>query len=140
MGWWIRKREFGSANLLPGAPAAIRTAVMEAAWQMQIVATYVWLDVLHRVVDRETRGDLPARGVDVEGDVLFRVLGLEEEHLSDDQIGDRVVDRLPQENDVVFEKARIDVVRALSPALLLDDHRDEAHTVSLGIVFLEHHG
>ena len=38
-GWWISTRECGSARRLPLAPAASRTAPMEAAWPMQIVAT-----------------------------------------------------------------------------------------------------
>ena len=36
-GWWIRIREFGSANRLPGVPAASSTAAAEAAWPRQMV-------------------------------------------------------------------------------------------------------
>ena len=38
-GWWIMMREFGRAKRLPLAPAASRTAPIDAAWPMQIVAT-----------------------------------------------------------------------------------------------------
>ena len=38
-GWWMTRREFGSAYRLPGAPAAISTAAIEAAMPMQIVET-----------------------------------------------------------------------------------------------------
>ena len=45
-------------------------------------------DVLHRVVDREARRHHAARRVDVERDVLLRVLRLEEQELGADQAGD----------------------------------------------------
>ena len=35
----IRKRELGSAKRFPRAPAAIRTAAIDAAWPTQIVET-----------------------------------------------------------------------------------------------------
>src|SRR5262249_34141116 len=82
--------------------------------------------------------DDAARGVDVEGDVLLRVLGFEEEHLGDDEVGDRVVDRLAEEDDVVLQEARVDVVRALSPSRLLDDHGNQDHAPSLVLVFITH--
>ena len=50
-------------------------------------------DELHGVVDRQPRGHDPARRVDVEGDLLLRVLGLEEEELRDDERGRVVLDR-----------------------------------------------
>jgi hypothetical protein len=37
--WWIMIRLLGSANRLPGAPAASSTAAMLAAMPMQIVLT-----------------------------------------------------------------------------------------------------
>src|SRR5690606_33508183 len=67
----------------------------------------------------------------VEGDILLRVLGLEEEQLGDDKVGNGVVDRPPDEDDPLFEQARVDVVRPLTPVGLLNDHRHEsAHSVS----------
>ena len=48
----------------------------------------VRLDELHRVVDREPGVDRAARRVDVERDVLVRVLRLEVEQLGDDQVRD----------------------------------------------------
>jgi hypothetical protein len=71
--------------------------------------------------------DRPARGVDVEEDVLLGVLRLEEQHLGDDQIRDVVVDRLAEEDDVVFEQPRVDVVGALAARRLLHDHGDQDH-------------
>ena len=54
---------------------------------------HVRLDELHRVEDRHARRDRAARRVDVEVDVLVRVFGLEEQHLRDDEVGGRLVDR-----------------------------------------------
>ena len=44
----------------------------------------MWLDKLHRVVDRETRVHAAARRVDVERDVLVGILGLQVQQLRDD--------------------------------------------------------
>ena len=85
----------------------------------------VGLDVLHRVVDREQRGDVAARRVDVDVDVLVGVLRLEVQQLGAHQVGDRVVDRRAQEDDVLLEQPRVEVVRPLAPVGLLDDRRDE---------------
>src|ERR1035437_130169 len=41
--------------------------------------------VLHRVVDGQTAGDDPAGRVDVQADVAFRILGVEEEKLGDEE-------------------------------------------------------
>ena len=38
-GWWIMIRACGSANRLPFAPAARRSAPIDAAWPMQMVET-----------------------------------------------------------------------------------------------------
>ena len=81
--------------------------------------------VLHRVVDREARGHLAAGRVDVQADVLLRILGLEEQQLGDDQVGEVVLDRVAQEDDPFAQQARVDVVGALPPAGGLDDHGDE---------------
>ena len=81
--------------------------------------------VLHRVVDGEAGRDLAAGRVDVQADVLLRVLRLEEEELGDDQVGEVVLDRVAQEDDPLAQQARVDVVGALPPAGGLDDHGDE---------------
>ncbi len=71
------------------------------------------------------RVDDAARRVDVQADVLLRVLGLEEEQLRDDEVRDVVLDRVAQEDDPFLEQARVDVVGALASAGGLDDHRHE---------------
>src|SRR5207247_4310001 len=70
-------------------------------------------------------GDRAARRVDVEVHVPLTVLALEVQELGHDQVRDRVVQGHAEEDDALLEQARIDVERALSPASLLDDDRDE---------------
>jgi hypothetical protein len=81
------------------------------------------LDVLHGVVDAQSGRHAAAGRVDIEVDVLFGILGLEKQQLGDDEVREDIVDRGPQENDAVFEQARVDVVGALPPVRLLDDDR-----------------
>ena len=97
---------------------------------MQIVQTGA-RQILDRVVDGEARRHDPARRVDVELDVLLRVLGLEEEQLGDDQVGDVVLDRVAQEDDAVLEEPRVDVEGSLTAGARLDDHGDEHRSVGL---------
>ena len=56
---------------------------------------------------------------------LSGILGLEEQHLRDRQVGDPVVNRRADEDDAVLEQPRKDVVGALAAVGLLDHHRDE---------------
>src|SRR4029079_11684967 len=79
----------------------------------------VVLDELHRVVDGAQRSDVAARAVDVQVDVLVRVLGLQVDQLGADQAGDRVVDRRLQEDDVLLQQARVEVHAALTATGLL---------------------
>ena len=88
--------------------------------------------VLHRVVDGEPGVDDAAGRVDVQADVLLRVLGLEEQELGDDEVGDVVLDRVAEEDDPLAQQARVDVVGALAAAGGFDDHRHEHRVVSLG--------
>src|SRR5581483_1314386 len=85
----------------------------------------VRLDELHRVVDGEAGVDVAAGRVDVEVDVLVRVLGLEMDHLGDDEVRDLVVDRGAEEDDPHVEQPRVDVEEALAARGLLDDGRND---------------
>ena len=91
---------------------------------MQMVLTS-GLDELHRVVDRQARAHRPARRIDVQRDVLFGILGLEEQQLGDDDVGHVVLDRTHGEHHTLLEKARIDVVRAFATRGLLHDNRHQ---------------
>ena len=59
-------------------------------------------DVLHGVVDGEARRDASARRVDVEVDRLLRVVGFEEEELSDDARGEGLFDFTIEADDAFF--------------------------------------
>ena len=85
------------------------------------IGVHVASHELHRVIDRQTRGDGTTRRVDIDVDVLLGVFHLQKQHLRDDKIGDVIVNRSANENDAVFQQPGIDVERALSPAGLLDD-------------------
>src|SRR5207247_8120230 len=85
---------------------------------------HVRLDELHGVVDGEAGVDVAARRVDVDRDVLVRILRLEMEKLRHDQVRDLVVDGRAEEDDPLVEQARVDVERALAARGLLDHHRN----------------
>src|SRR5205823_6013642 len=63
--------------------------------------------------------------VDVDVDVAIRVVGLEMDHLCARQVGDGVVDRRADEDDVLLEEPGVKVVRALTAVGLLHDGGDE---------------
>src|SRR5207237_3376517 len=74
-----------------------------------------------------------ARAIDVEVDLLVRILALEEQHLRDHDVRHVVVDGRAEEDDAVLEEPRVDVVRTLAAVCLLhhERHRDVGHrTVS----------
>ncbi len=81
--------------------------------------------MLHGVVDGEHPGHLPAGGVDVEGDVLARVLGLEVQELGEHEVGDDVVDGRAEEDDAVLEQSGVEVVGPLAATRALEHGRDE---------------
>ena len=63
---------------------------------------------------------------------MLWIFGLEEEHLGGGQVGDMVVDRRADKDDVFFEQAGIDVVGALAAAGLLDHHGYESGPANTG--------
>ena len=92
----------------------------------------VGLDELHRVVDREAGVHAAARGVDVDADVLVRVLGLEVQQLRHDQVRDVLGHGRAEEDDALVQQAGVDVERALPAGGLLDDHWNQwAHVTFL---------
>ena len=84
-------------------------------------------DEAHGVVDREACRDRAAGRVDVEVDVVVRIVGLEEEQLRDDDVGHVVVDLTPQEDHAVAQQPRIDVEEALATLVLLDHLGNHRH-------------
>ena len=66
-----------------------------------------------------------AGAVDVQIDILLRILRLEEEQLGNHQIGDLIVDRSAEKNDPVLEQPAVDVESAFPLAGLLNHHRNQ---------------
>ena len=81
--------------------------------------------VLHRVVNGHARGDRAARRIHIELDVALGILRFEKQQLGGHQIGDVVVDRRADKQDVIFQQPRINVVGALAPRGLFDHHGNE---------------
>jgi hypothetical protein len=92
---------------------------------------YVILDEAHGVVDGQPGTDDAAGGIDVDGHVLFRVLGLQEQQLGDGHVGHVVVDRRADENNRVLQQPGIDVVGPFDVPRLFDDHGNEWHVIPL---------
>ena len=93
-------------------------------------------DVLHGVVDRETRRHHAARRVDVERDVLGRVFAFQEQKLRADQARHVIFHRTGEEDDAFLQHPRIDVVGPLAAVGGFHHHGDQAVHVSVdGIAF-----
>ena len=85
------------------------------------IGVHVASHELHRVVDRKTCGDRASGGVDVNVDVLFRVLHLQEKKLGDHGVSNEVIDACADKNDAILEQARVDIERSFAAAVGLDD-------------------
>ena len=115
----IRQRE----TLAFGAGA--KQHCSHARGHAQAIRGHVAREKLHRVVNGETGRDRATGRVDVNVDVLFGVLHLQEEQLRDNQVRDVIVDRRADENDAVFEQSRVNIVAALASSGLLHHHRNQ---------------
>ena len=67
-------------------------------------------DPVHGVVDRHAGVDRSTGRVDVQVDVLVRVLGVQQQHLRADRVGVLVADLGAQEDDPVLQQRLVDVV------------------------------
>jgi hypothetical protein len=54
---------------------------------------------LHGVIDRQAGIDASARTVDIHRDLFIRILSVEIEELSDDEIGNLIIDRCAEKDD-----------------------------------------
>ena len=95
------------------------------ACHAEAIGCHVAGQELHRVIDREPGGHRAARRIDIDADVFLAVFHLQKKQLSDDQVGDVVVNRCADKDDPVFQQTGLDVITPLAPAGLLDHHRDE---------------
>ena len=90
----------------------------------------------HGVQNREAGRDGTARRIDVNRNILLRILRFEEQQLGDDQIRDLIVNRRAQKDDVLFQQPGVNVVCAFAPRGLFDHHGDKdrfAHHASESI-------
>lgn len=89
--------------------------------------------ILHRVVNRETRADHPAWTVDIQGDIGITLLALQKEELGDYDIRHEIIDRFAEENDAILEQPRVDIISALAARIFLDDvrYRHCFHSISI---------
>ena len=78
------------------------------------------LDELHGVIDGKPCGDGSSRAVDVELDILIRILSLEEEELRDNKFCGLVCDLAAQHDDPLLQETGKDVVGALTGTGLLN--------------------
>ena len=53
------------------------------------------------------------------------IFGFQKKQLGDDQVGDLIVNRSAQKDDVFFQQPGINVVCAFAPGGLLDHHGDK---------------
>src|SRR5690625_6142858 len=81
------------------------------------------LDVLHGVIDRESAVDDTAGRVDVDINVSLGILAGQEEELRNGKVGNLVVDRRADDNDVLLQQAAEDVVRPFASRGLFEDRK-----------------
>ena len=89
------------------------------------VRRYGRLNVLHRVVDGEQPGHRSAGRVDVEGDLLVGVLGLQEQQLGHHDVGHALVEGRAQHDHAISQQAGVDVEGPFTARRRLQDGRDE---------------
>ena len=84
-------------------------------------------DPLHGVVNRQPGGHAAAGAVDVEMNIGLGILMGQDDHLGDDQVGDRVVDRGAQDDDSILKEAGIDIHRPFFTTAAFDHDGDQWH-------------
>ena len=87
-------------------------------------------DELHGVENRHAGADAATGRVDIERNVLVRVLALQKQQLGHHKIGGLVVYLAHQKDHALLEQTRINFVGTLTAARLLDDHRNHAEALN----------
>ena len=82
------------------------------------------LDIVHGVVNRHACGYGAAGAVDIQRNILIRVLCFQIKQLSHDQRSGRVVYFIAQHDNAVIQQTGVNIKRTLAAAGLLYDHRD----------------
>ena len=85
---------------------------------------YIAANELHCIVNRHAGGNRPAGAVDIQVDILIRILSFQINQLSDNKGGCHIVDFIGQHNDTVVQQTGKNVIAAFSPAGLFHYIRD----------------
>src|SRR6185437_231596 len=78
--------------------------------------------------------------VDIEGNILRRILRLQKQELGADQSADLVEDRAGQKYDPLLEQARVDIEGTFAAGGLFDHHGNEVVRVDLNRIAILHGG
>ena len=85
---------------------------------------HIGLNVLHGVIDGQSRIDYPTWAVYIQVDIFIRILGFQEQKLGNDQVGHMVIDGASQEDDAILEEPGVNVKGPLPTIRLFNNHWD----------------
>ncbi|VXA83560.1 conserved hypothetical protein [Aeromonas veronii] len=94
------------------------------------------LDELHGVVDGHTCSHRTTRRVDVNIDVLVRILGLEEQQLGNHQIGHVIFNLTGQEDHPLFQQTGVNIVGTFTLGSLFDHDGDQRIAGRIGHIVI----
>ena len=97
---------------------------------------HVRLDELHGVIDGHAGSHGAARRVDVDVDVLVRILGLEEQQLGNHQIGHVIFNLTGQEDHPLFQQTGVNIVGTLTLGSLFDHDGDQRIAGRIGHIVI----
>src|SRR4029450_2172891 len=100
----------------------------------EAIGRHIACEKLHRIINRQARSDRAARRIDIDVNVLFRVLNLQKQQLGNHKISDVIIHRRSDEDDAILEQSRVNIIAALASARLLHDHRNQ----HLGGIFVRY--
>ena len=89
------------------------------------------LDIPHGIVDGHARTDGAAGAVDIQADILIRVLPFQIQQLCHNKAGRGIVDILAQHDDAVIQQTGEDIVGTLAVCRLFHNIRNKTHKVRL---------
>ena len=89
------------------------------------------LDILHGIVDGHAGADRAAGAVDIQADVLIRVLPFQIQQLCHNKAGGGIVDILAQNDDAIVQKTGENIIGTLAMGRLFHNVRNKTHKVRL---------
>ena len=91
---------------------------------------YIAFYIIHRIINRHACRDRSARAVDIELNILIRILRLQKQKLRNDQVRANICHFLAQKNDPVVQQSGKNIVGTFASSGLFDDIRYKTHFVS----------